>query len=76
MQPRETMRTFIAIDLPAELKKTLSDFSAEIKKSKLVDANFVKPEQMHLTLKFLGEVPGERISQIKQILQKILLKHN
>lgn len=60
------MRAFIAIELPDELKEELS-------KLKLPDANLtlVKKENMHLTLKFLGEIKDSKISEVIEKLNTI-----
>jgi 2'-5' RNA ligase len=61
------MRTFIAIELDKAIKDTLEAF---IQKLDPVSAGirWVKPQGMHLTLKFLGDVPGERIPEIQSVL--------
>ncbi|WP_232703385.1 RNA 2',3'-cyclic phosphodiesterase [Halobacterium wangiae] len=52
------MRLFVSVDLPDALADALGDVQDE-----LADAsglNFVDPEQTHVTLKFLGDVPEAR----------------
>jgi 2'-5' RNA ligase len=65
------MRTFIAIDIPAEVKKAVSETIADIKKANLIEGNFVKSEQLHLTLKFLGEVQEKDVEKVNSILEEI-----
>ncbi|KHO54858.1 MAG: 2'-5' RNA ligase [archaeon GW2011_AR19] len=64
------MRAFISLDLPAEIIK-------EIKKIQNALPKFVgkktESENLHLTLKFLGEVSEEKIEQIRENLKKIKL---
>jgi len=62
------MRTFIAIDVPGSVKLELEKFTEELRKTGAM-VTWVKPERMHLTLKFLGDVPTEKIEEIKQALQ-------
>ncbi|MDI6758152.1 MAG: RNA 2',3'-cyclic phosphodiesterase [Candidatus Omnitrophota bacterium] len=64
------MRTFIAIELPKEVRDTLSQLQEELKKTK-ADVKWVSPENIHLTLKFLGERNEKKINQIAQILEEI-----
>lgn len=66
------MRTFIAIDLPEELKKKLSEFQDELKKQDLVAASWTS--DYHLTLKFLGEVNEKKLEEIKKNLENICKK--
>ena len=64
------LRTFIAVDVPAPIKLELERFEKELKKSG-TDVSWVKPERVHLTLKFLGNVPEEAISDIKEALREV-----
>jgi 2'-5' RNA ligase len=61
------MRTFIAIELPREIKDALGKLQARLKASG-ADVKWVKPENIHLTLKFLGETDEEKTAEIKNIL--------
>ena len=65
------MRAFISIELPDPLKKSITQFIKELQKLDFVDAKFAQPEQMHLTLKFLGEVPENKLAAIKAVLKTI-----
>ena len=61
------MRTFIAIDIPAEIKSTIGDI---IRKAGTADAiRWVPARNMHLTLKFLGEVRDDLVPAIEQKLR-------
>lgn len=48
------MRTFIAIELPKNIRDSLTRLQEELKKSG-ADLNWAAPDNIHLTLKFLGE---------------------
>lgn len=67
------MRTFIALDLPREIIKEISGIQKILKKQRLLTGNFTEPENLHLTLKFLGEVEDDKISEIKKRLSEIKL---
>jgi 2'-5' RNA ligase len=58
------MRLFIAVDLPNEIRKALGDVQRELK-SLTNTARWVAPESIHITLKFIGEVPDKRIEDIE-----------
>jgi 2'-5' RNA ligase len=68
-EPRNKIRAFIAIELPYKIRQCLGQFQAEMKKSK-IRAAWVKPETMHLTLKFLGDVKASDIGKIKSVMKK------
>lgn len=57
------MRTFIAIEIPEEVKLQIVEVQRGLKSSN-VDASWPRPEGIHLTLKFLGEVPESKIPEI------------
>ncbi len=64
------MRTFIAFDLPEEIKSYLR----EIQKSINHQAKLSYANDFHLTLKFLGDIPENKIEEIKNILKEIRVK--
>ena len=62
---RKTYRTFIAIELPAHLRATVIDYIKDLrKKFPDVSASWSREDNLHLTLKFLGEVPVARIEDV------------
>ncbi|HBP11181.1 MAG TPA: RNA 2',3'-cyclic phosphodiesterase [Nitrospina sp.] len=65
----DALRLFVAIAVPPEVLEILIDIQNRFKNLDL-DAKWVKPENMHLTLKFLGKT--SKVSQIKQGLAKAL----
>jgi 2'-5' RNA ligase len=73
------MRCFIAIDLDEEIRGALSNLQqqlaagADIKKS---DVKWVRPESVHLTLKFLGEVKDEKILEVCNAAKEVAGRHN
>ena len=61
-------RLFIAVDLPEIIKKNLESMSFGIP-----GAKWVAPEQLHLTVRFIGEVDGALFRDIKNILDEVSL---
>ena len=64
------MRTFIATELPGEIKDALSRLQGKLKNSQ-ADVKWVEPQNIHLTLKFLGERDEKSIEEIMRILQVV-----
>jgi 2'-5' RNA ligase len=60
------MRLFTGIDLPAEVISNLADLLARLKPSALI--NWSLPENLHVTTKFIGEWPEERLEELKRAL--------
>jgi len=65
----ESIRTFIAIELSTENQSKLSQIQKELKTSG-ADVKWVKPENIHLTLKFLGETKISIIENINKAIQE------
>jgi 2'-5' RNA ligase len=64
------MRSFIAINLPQETKNLLAGIQERLKKTQLT-AKWVLPGNLHLTLKFLGEINEEQYGKILGILETV-----
>lgn len=62
------MRLFIAINFNDEIKKLLSKAADELKNLS-VSGSFTRPENLHLTLIFIGET--DRLSDIKHCLDSV-----
>jgi 2'-5' RNA ligase len=69
------MRTFIAIDMNKKLKESICDYINEFKKINKSNIKWIKENGLHVTLKFLGEIPEEKISDIDDILENIAKNH-
>lgn len=72
------MRVFIAIDLDEIIKQDLADLQAELQGKvdiKRGDANWVNPDNIHLTLKFLGEAKDAQVVDICNIAKEIAPRH-
>ena len=61
------MRCFIAISLPDERKAEISGIQERLKTAG-ADVSWTRPEGMHLTLKFLGDLEEKIISKIERSL--------
>lgn len=59
-------RLFVAIDLPEQLKSAVAGFAHEVPSAK-----WVHTDQLHLTLRFIGEVDDATFSLIKKNLSRI-----
>ncbi len=59
-------RLFVAVDLPSEIKKELATISFG-----LPGARWVPADQLHLTLRFIGEVDGNLFKDIKEMLSAV-----
>ena len=66
----EQVRSFIAIELPDELKLELSQLVAQLKSDEQSWVKWVDPYNIHLTLKFLGNVAVDMLDDITGAIEK------
>ena len=66
----EQIRSFVAIELPDELKRELSQLEAQLKSSEQPWVKWVNPHSIHLTLKFLGNIAVGRIGEITRTIEE------
>jgi 2'-5' RNA ligase len=66
----------VAIEIPNTMRMDLSEHIAYLKQDiPTRTVRWVRPEGIHLTLKFLGDVPIDSIDQISATLKKICIEH-
>jgi 2'-5' RNA ligase len=63
----ESVRLFVAVLLPDAWLALLGGIQQDLRQAGL-DLRYVRPEGIHLTLKFLGETPVERVGAIEEAL--------
>ncbi len=73
------MRCFIAIDIDENNRAALGDLQQQMKSEvdiKKSDVKWVKPENIHLTLKFLGEIRDEQVVDVCNIVKDVAGRHD
>jgi RNA 2',3'-cyclic 3'-phosphodiesterase len=63
------IRTFIALTIPEEIKAVIGTAISELR-AKNHALRWVKPEGLHITLKFLGDIPEETVAPLAADLDK------
>jgi RNA 2',3'-cyclic 3'-phosphodiesterase len=69
----EDIRAFLAIELPEETKIKLNQLEDQFKIKRL-NVKWVDPENIHLTLKFLGNISVDSIPKIQEIMEEAALE--
>jgi 2'-5' RNA ligase len=64
------MRIFVAIDLDIEIRTKISRFLEGVR-GFAPDVRWVRPESLHVTLKFIGEQKSDQVEAIKEHLRKL-----
>ena len=61
------MRLFIACELPADVRKSLAGIASGFS-SGSARMKWVEEENLHVTMKFLGDVPDGKVEKVKDAL--------
>jgi 2'-5' RNA ligase len=64
------MRVFVALDIDHAIRQRILRFMEGVS-GFAPDARWVRPESLHVTLKFIGEKPVETVEEIKRVLASI-----
>lgn len=66
-QRAETIRAFVAVALPPDVQAAIEGLQQELKPRRL-NLRWVKPENIHLTVKFLGDIGTGEVDKVKQVV--------
>ncbi|MCD6568041.1 MAG: RNA 2',3'-cyclic phosphodiesterase [Dehalococcoidia bacterium] len=64
------IRSFIAIELPLEVRKELAMLRKEMERGGHRFVRWVNVDGIHLTLKFLGDISFEQVAEITEVMAK------
>ena len=68
------IRCFISLDLPFEVNDYIKEVQESMRKEGLFIGRFTPLENLHLTLKFLGEIDEDKVLEVKKRLSEIKFK--
>lgn len=67
-------RVFCSIDLPAEVRGRVAEHISQLKHTvPETQASWSRPENIHLTLKFIGEIPQTRVEQLSEATSRAVI---
>jgi 2'-5' RNA ligase len=72
------MRCFIAIDIDEKMRDSIADLQKQLAAKvdiKKGDVKWVEPDNIHLTLKFLGEIKDEQSAEVCEISKQVAEAH-
>ncbi len=67
MSPEDSVRSFVALELDAGLSEALGGLQARLR-PRLGDVRLVRPEGIHLTLRFLGQAAPRQLAALQPAL--------
>ena len=68
-------RLFIAIPLPPAVTGMVRQIVARLSTDEALPVRWVEADQAHLTLQFIGEVPGEQAELIRMAIAPVFAAH-
>lgn len=71
MTEEKSLRAFLALDPPPEIRKNIRIIQERLKKVLPGNIRWTNPEGMHLTLKFFGSISGADIARVSQAVSEI-----
>ena len=66
----QTIRSFIAIELPEAVKTGLQQLQTQLTLPQYSFVKCVAPEGIHLTLKFLGNISSQKMTDITRVMEQ------
>ncbi|MBI5048749.1 MAG: RNA 2',3'-cyclic phosphodiesterase [Deltaproteobacteria bacterium] len=73
MEEDKIIRAFIAIELPAKISEELNRVQKELKDG-VNKVTWIKTGNVHLTIKFLGDIEAKKVNSIEQVLESVACK--
>lgn len=64
------MRVFVGLDIDDSIRQRIQRFMDGVREF-APDARWVRPESLHVTLKFIGEKPPEHVEDIKKTVSEL-----
>ncbi|MCC6380902.1 MAG: RNA 2',3'-cyclic phosphodiesterase [Dehalococcoidia bacterium] len=74
--PPENVRLFVACEVPDDVKDAIGDVIMTLRGRSGSAVRWIRPEGVHVTLKFLGEVPVKQLPAIKLAIQEAVVGHS
>ncbi len=66
-----TIRVFIALDLPVEAKQTLEELIQKLRAGLPSGVRWVDPSGIHLTIKFLGDIDPSSVADLLEAMKSM-----
>jgi len=74
--PQDQVRLFVACEVPDDVKRDISEVIESLRGRSQNAVRWIKPEGVHVTLKFLGEVPVKKLPAVKLAIQEAVVGHS
>ena len=71
----DTIRTFVAVELSDSIKAHIAADIAQLRQEQIDNMRLVRPEGVHLTLKFLGDIDANRVPTVAEAMTQAAARH-
>lgn len=71
----DQVRLFVACEVPDDVKQSIGGVIETLKSRSGSAVRWIRPGGVHVTLKFLGEVPVKKLPRIKLAIQEAVVGH-
>lgn len=67
-----TKRVFVALDISEEARQAVAKYVARLRGKYLnVPARWLRPEYLHITLRFVGDVSGNQLAELDETVRRV-----
>jgi RNA 2',3'-cyclic 3'-phosphodiesterase len=73
--PSPDLRLFIACEVPEDVRNSIGGVIETLRGRSGSAVRWIRPEGVHVTLKFLGEVPQKKLPSVKIAIQEAVVRH-
>jgi 2'-5' RNA ligase len=73
---QDRVRLFVACEVPDDVKETIGEVIENLRSRSGTAVRWIRPEGVHVTLKFLGEVPTKKLPAVKLAIQEAVVGHS
>lgn len=69
------MRAFLAVELPEDIRRALAQLQRRLAESR-ADVKWTEEANLHITMRFLGEISQEQREAVEQLVTRLALRHH
>ncbi len=73
---QDRVRLFVACEVPDDVKECIGEVIDNLRSRSGNAVRWIRPEGVHVTLKFLGEVPTKKFPAVKLAIQEAVVGHS
>ncbi len=73
---QDHVRLFVACEVPDDVKESIGEVIENLRNRSGNAVRWIRPEGVHVTLKFLGEVPTKKLPAVKLAIQEAVVGHS